>query len=130
MAATESSTSKASTESLSARLRWAMASLLAAAAANTAAAAAVCPPGLSPQQWRLHFAHGGRADFRGRQRQCYSIFSAPGLAVNARTEDAIFDLHDGKLEVNGSFITEAHLVARVGQSRQIWANLSYWASEL
>ena len=132
MAKTQSSTSKASTESLSARLRWAMASLLAAAAANTAAAAAaVCPPGLSPQQeWRLHFAHGGRADFRGRQRQCYSIFSAPGLAVNARTEDAIFDLHDGKLEVNGSFITEAHLVARVGQSRQIWANLSYWASEL
>ena len=39
-------------------------------------------------------------------------------------------LHNGKLTVDGSFITEAHLVARVGGAKRKWANLSFWASEL
>ena len=38
----------------------------------------------------LHFAHGGRADFRGEEGQLYSFLSAPGLAVNVKTENAVF----------------------------------------
>ena len=60
----------------------------------------------------LHFAHGGTADFRGRSGTYYNFFSAPGLAVNVKTEDATFRLHNlhdkgGTLVVDGSFITEA-----------------------
>jgi len=33
----------------------------------------------------IHFAHGGQADFRGRDGQLYAFLSAPGLAVK-RTE--------------------------------------------
>ena len=32
----------------------------------------------------LVFAHGGRADFRGRDGQYYNFLSAPGFAVNVR----------------------------------------------
>lgn len=36
----------------------------------------------------LHLAHGGRADFRGRNNALYNFFSAPGLSVNLKTEEA------------------------------------------
>jgi len=60
----------------------------------------------------LHLAHGGRADFRGRDGKYYCFLSAPRLAINVRTEDATFRLHNlydkgGTLVVEGSFITEA-----------------------
>ena len=42
----------------------------------------------------IHFAHGGRADFRGRDGVYYNFFSAPGLAVNLRTENATFPADD------------------------------------
>lgn len=77
----------------------------------------------------LHFANGGRADFRGRDGRIYSYFSAPGIAANIKTEDATFTLHDGKLTVEGSFITELHVVARVGGAKRKWANVSLWASQ-
>ena len=60
----------------------------------------------------------------------YNFLSAPNLAVNIKTEEASFKLHGGKLTVDGSFMTEAHVVARVGGSKQKWANFSFWASEL
>jgi len=81
----------------------------------------------------LHLAHGGRADFRGRHGVFYNFFSAPGLAVNLKTEEATSTVRrpDGKtLVVEGSFITEAHLVALVGGEKRKWANASFWASEL
>ena len=87
------------------------------------------------QDPHLHFAHGGRADFRGRHGQIYTFFSAPGLAVNLKTENATFPL-DRKLDgsapliVHGSFVTEMHLVALVGGSKRKWANVSFWASSL
>ena len=37
----------------------------------------------------------------------YNFFSAPGISVNVKTEDATFTLHNGRLTVDGSFITEA-----------------------
>ena len=69
------------------------------------------PPAISKDP-HLHFAHGGRADFRGRHGQLYSFFSAPGVAVNLKTEDATFDTKrpsGAVLTVDGSFITEAAL---------------------
>ena len=76
----------------------------------------------------LHFAHGGKADFRGRNGVYYNFFSAPNFAVNLRTDQAIFVQHGSKTIVNGSFFTEAHVVARVGggDSGREWANVSLW----
>ena len=45
----------------------------------------------------LSFAHGGRADFRGRNGTFYNFFSAPGLAVNIKIEGASFTLRAGTL---------------------------------
>ena len=64
-------------------------------------------PTLSPCRRHLHFAHGGRADFRGVHGRYFSFLSLPGLAVNAKTEESLFRLNKGRLTVNGSFITEA-----------------------
>ena len=64
-------------------------------------------PTLSPCRRHLHFAHGGRADFRGRAGAYYSFLSAPGLALNVKMEEALYKLHGGRLTVNGTFITEA-----------------------
>ena len=77
----------------------------------------------------LHFAHGGEADFRGRNNTCYAFFSAPGLAVNVKIEESSFAIRNGKLAVNGSFLTEAHVVARVDRGRRE-ATASFYASEL
>jgi len=87
-------------------------------------------PAVTEKDPHLLFAHGGRADFRGRNGAIYAFFSAPGLGVNVKTEDATFTLNGGKLTVDGSFITEAHVTARVGGRKRKWANFSYWASEL
>jgi len=86
----------------------------------------------------IAFPHGGRADFRGRNRVYYNFLSSPGFAVNVKTEespwppprrshnhrlsppvcmhaqDATFKLHNSELTVDGSFITEAHFVVRRG----------------
>ena len=76
----------------------------------------------------ISFAFGGSADFRGRHNALYSFLSAPGLSVNIKTEDAVFKIHDGALIVNGSFLTEAHVIARMSPQKQ--ATASFWASEL
>ena len=72
------------------------------------------PQGGADKDPHLHFASGGRADFRGHNGTLYNFFSAPDLSLNILTEDATFTLHGGRLLVNGSFITEAYVVARVG----------------
>jgi len=82
----------------------------------------------------LHFAHGGRADFRGKDGQLYCFLSAPSLAVNLKTEEATFPLYQPvpaeEIVVDGTFITEVHVVALVGGDKRKWANVSYYASEL
>ena len=67
----------------------------------------------------LHLARGGRADFRGHDGKYYCFLSAPRLAINIKTEDATFRLHNlydkgGTLVVEGSFITEAQPANPVG----------------
>ena len=66
----------------------------------------------------LHFAHGGRADLRGKHDTYYSFFSAPGMACNVKTENATFRLHGGQLLVHGSFITEAQSTPLLGDRTQ------------
>ena len=99
------------------------------------------------QDPHLFFAHGGRADFRGRHGQLYNFFSAPGIAVNVKTENATFPLRRkaNNLIVDGSYITEVHLAMIVGavggrnnpgmgsggsRLKRKWLNVSYRASEL
>ena len=81
------------------------------------------------QDPHLHFAFGGSADFRGRHKALYTFLSAPGVALNVKTEDSTFTLHGKKLLVDGSFMTEAHLTA-VSLPKRKFANVSFWASEL
>ena len=60
-------------------------------AINVAVAAACVSPSASVRQDpHLHFAHGGQADFRGRNGVYYAFYSGPYLAVNVKTQDASF----------------------------------------
>ena len=76
----------------------------------------------------VSFAYGGSADFRGHHKVIYNFLSAPDFAVNVKTEEAVFRLHNGALTVNGSFLTEAHIITRFAHQRSAFA--SFWASEL
>ena len=76
----------------------------------------------------LNFAHGGSADFRGQHNALYSFLSLPNFTVNVKTEEAVFKVYEGTLTVNGSFLTEAHIVARF--ANRGFAKASFWASEL
>lgn len=78
----------------------------------------------------LSFAHGGHADFRGRNGAYYGFFSEPGLAVNVKVEEASFSIKRGALTVDGTFLTELHVVARVGGTKRKLFLASFWASEL
>ena len=90
---------------------------------------------MPPQDPHLSFPFGGTADFRGRDGQHYCFLSAPRLAINIKTEDATFRLHNlydegGTLVVDGSFITEVHFVARVGGRKNKPCLASFWAGEV
>ena len=90
---------------------------------------------MPPQDPHLSFPFGGTADFRGRDGQHYCFLSAPRLAINIKTEDATFQLHNlhdkgGMLDVDGSFITEVHFVARVGGRKNKPCLASFWAGEV
>ena len=75
----------------------------------------------------LNFAHGGSADFRGQHNALYSFLSLPNFTLNVKTEEAVFKVYEGTLTVNGSFLTEAHIVARF--ANRGFAKASFWASE-
>ena len=79
----------------------------------------------------MDLSKGGRADFRGEDGALYNYLSTPGLSVNVRIEEALYTLHDGKLLVNGTFMTEVHVSALVAGDRLCkWAYVSYVAREL
>ena len=69
--------------------------------------------GKSVQDPHLRLPYGGRTDFRGEDKQWFAFLSAPNVSVNVFTEAASFTLNGGKLEVNGSFITKAAVVAKM-----------------
>ena len=78
------------------------------------------------QDPHLTLAHGGRADFRGRNGVIYNFLTSQNASLNIKTEDASFKLN--KLTVHGSFMTEVHIAMRTNSER--FFNLSYWSSEL
>ena len=65
------------------------------------------PPSNSRVQGDPHitFAHGGKADFRGRNNTYFALLSAPGVQFAARTMDTSFLLPRPQL-VHGSFFTD------------------------
>lgn len=74
----------------------------------------------------LAFGHGGKADFRGTDKGLYNFLSAKNVSLNVMTEFADFRLH-GVL-VHGSFMTQAHVVAKSRAGRTVHA--SYWAEKI
>ncbi|EOD39303.1 hypothetical protein EMIHUDRAFT_122056 [Emiliania huxleyi CCMP1516] len=60
----------------------------------------------------------------------YCFLTAPGFAVNIKTEDATFRLNKGALTVDGSFITEVHFVAETGRGEGELVHATFWANEL
>ena len=70
----------------------------------------IAPPigGGSTGDPHIHFAHGGRADYRGEDNAIVSFLSAPGVALNVKTEDVVYNppWWPGTT-IDGSFITEA-----------------------
>jgi hypothetical protein len=70
--------------------------------------AVVLPPSASGVQGdpHLRFAHGGTADFRGKNNTNYNLLSAPGYSFASRTVDATFLLPAPRL-VYGSFFVNA-----------------------
>jgi len=80
----------------------------------------------------LSLAHGGKADFRGENGGIYNFLSAKNLALNVMTEMADFELHPADhprhKDVHGSFITQAHVVARTSTGKTV--RVSFFASEV
>ena len=73
-------------------------------------------PIMARQDPHLHLAHGGNADFRGEDGAWYTLVSAPGVHVAARTRDSTFMLPQPLL-VHGSFFTEVAFVLRGASGR-------------
>ena len=64
---------------------------------------------------------------RARPRDA-SWLRPQGLSLNIKAEEAMYRLHGGRLVVNGTFITEAHVATRGAKQKN--ATASFWASEL
>jgi len=77
--------------------------------------------GSSLQDPHLRLPYGGKTDFRGEDKKWFSFLSAPNVSVNVFTEEARFTLNRGKLEVDGSFITKAAVVARLADGKAFHA---------
>ena len=70
----------------------------------------------------LNFAHGGTADFRGRDKTHFNFFSGPKLSVNVLIEDATFVITDdkGSLTVDGTYILRCtSMQSSAGRSRSL-----------
>lgn len=78
------------------------------------------------QDPHLTFAHGGVADFRGRDNALWNFLSAQGVSLNVRTRDATFRLRD--TIVHGSFLVDAYILALTHNHR--FANISFTSSRL
>lgn len=94
------------------------------------------------QDPHLFLAHGGRADFRGKNDTYYNILSDENMSLNGKIEYATFKLKNAT--IHGSFFTEVHSVvkssdkilkislwgSKIGQTNQVWANMTcgseYW----
>lgn len=72
------------------------------------------------------------ADFRGTDKTIYNFLSAKDLSVNVMTELADFELHPANSSrhkiVHGSFLTQAHIVARTNTGKTI--RTSFYADKI
>lgn len=85
------------------------------------------PGGSAKSDPHLTLAYGGKADFRGLEGNgLFNLLSAAGLSLNALFSGAMFKLRE--VVVDGSFMTEAHLVARTASGKDF--KLSYDAAAL
>ena len=66
----------------------------------------------------LYSAHGGHADFRGRDNTFFNVVSHQKMSANVKTEDGVFRLHDAT--VDGSWMTEVHVAARTPAGQLYW----------
>ena len=57
----------------------------------------------------LYGAHGGHADFRGRDNTFFNVVSHQKMSANVKTKDGEFRLHGAT--INGSWMVEFHLIA-------------------
>ena len=73
----------------------------------------------------LTFAHGGKADFRGRDGELFCFLSTDTVFVNVMTEDGDFRLN-GAL-VHGSWITQTHVSVQTSAGP---LRFSYWAYKI
>ena len=73
----------------------------------------------------LTFAHGGKADFRGRDGKLFCFLSTDTVLVNVMTEDGDFRLN-GAL-VHGSWITQAHVSVQTSAGP---LRFSHWAYKI
>ena len=78
------------------------------------------------QDPHLTLAHGGVADFRGRDNAVWNFLSAQNVSLNVRTRDSTFRLHGSV--IHGSFLVDAYILARTKGNRL--ATISYTASKL
>lgn len=80
----------------------------------------------------INLPHGGRADFRGEHRGLFNFLSAKDLSVTIMTENADFELHAKNhskyKQVHGSFLTQAHVVARTSAGQIL--RVSFWADKI
>lgn len=63
----------------------------------------------------LHFAHGGRGDFRGEHDKIFNFLSARNISMNARVEAA--DFHWAKRAVHGSRFASVYWTIRTTGNR-------------
>lgn len=74
------------------------------------------------------FANGAKADFRGSNDGYFSMVTFPQLAVNFRTQQALYRY--GKAVVNGTFITEVFIRGITRSGKKIdWRHSSLKANE-
>ena len=67
----------------------------------------------------LNFAHGGTADFRGRDKTYYNFFSAPNASTAVLTTKSDFMQKGGEQTVHGSHLTAAYFTLRTNATGTI-----------
>ena len=83
------------------------------------AALGLCPGTAGGQgDPHLYGAHGGHADFRGRDNTFFNVVSHQKMSANVKTKDGEFRLH-GTI-VNGSWMVEFHLIAPTTAGPLFW----------
>jgi len=107
-----SSTGTGTFDSSKMNTAFASAGIVGVSVASSATAQTTGATASVAQDPHLSLPNGGKADFRGKNNTLYNFLSSPGLSLNIRTNDATFLLNRNHhhLIVDGSFITEAHVI--------------------